>query len=505
MFDVKKLPATPGMARRLLTICQHKDIILNDSLAEMAAQDLLDTETIDRVPWKLDGSMVQALQHVLDWNGRAMLLDYSNDRSRKVALSSAHLRGGKTLIIANPDFFVSWAKLIADAWPDSTMSVFGNQRYVPKNATFPHGVQFTDAPDMEADFLITSYGGVVGNNLIATLDANQTIVEELDHQSALNYKWMDAVNAMFKELPAPLFIQNIYSLPTDSGRNILTSLEMSSSKAFQFIGQNLYTFLWPGLGAARPLANNDTKAMEDYLVAHGYKNLTPLSILSFYGVSSHLLDDASGGDLVFFDNTIKEFRKHHSRRDSGLQRLVEREEALIRQRSCSMRELVHAALDGDTVIQELIGALRTTQWSNLKAQHLKSIHTTLTNSGSRSLFLVTSMDLKRPLRLQFGIGIDDLSTSGDKSNTINRFIASSSNWSRPVKSLNNLIVSVDDLIEYPELLRDAGFLFMPEWPLDEQEYCLLHDAAEASGTRIVTSVLKGTHEEEIYKKLQQIS
>lgn len=509
MFDTKTLKATPGLARRLLAFSAINGMTFDQGIAELAGEELVDPLTLQNLPWKIDGAKLAALQHIMDWRGRAMLLECGNERSREVALASAHLRGGKTLILAQPVFYVQWARLIREAWPTATISVFGNPRYAPKDVVYPQGIEFSDRPDLEADFLITSYGGIIWHDLVGNLNVNQTIVEELDNNGSINHKWNDAVTGMFHELPAPLFIQNVFNLPADNGRDNMASLQVRSSRALQYMGQLVHTLMWAGTAVTRPLVANTLQEVDNYLATKGYRNMDLLELIAFYGVSSHLLEDKNGSKtgLTFFDSTIAQLRSSSVRNDSGLKRFIEREQDLKHQTGRSLEELVQSALDGDAVTQTLVGALMTSQWANLKSNHLKTIHTNMTNRLSRNLFLVENQDMKRNLRLQFGPVMDDLSTATDRRFTMARFFWPSNPLSltplqwQNIKGLGNLIVTLDDLITEPLLMETANFLFAPEWILDRETYQLIQAAADASGTRIVSSVLTGTVEEIIHRKL----
>lgn len=509
MFDTKTLTATPGLARRILSFSEMSGLTFDEKLADLAVQDLVDVRPLAN-KWTLDSQMIETLQFVQDWRGRAMLLESGNERARIVALANAALRGGKTLILAQPLFYAQWAELILAAHPDAKINLFGNPRYEPKDATYPGGLEFETRPDYEADFMITSYGSVIWHDMVEHMDVNQTIVEELDHLGSINYKWNEAVGGLFHEIPAPLFIQNIHNLPNDTGRDNMASLQTSGSKAIQYVGQIVHQLMWNNLAVTRPLVAGTMRDVEGYLGAQQYKNADLLNILHSFGVSSHLLDDQGNkSNLTFFDDTVSQLKAERNIRSShGLLRFVEREEELERSKGLDIDELVQRALDGSLVTQELIGDLRTHQWANLKAQHLKAVHTNLTNRTSKNLFLVSNADLKRNLRLQFGVMIEDYSAVSDCRYTASRFLYPNNILSglslmqlQNIKHLYNLIVDVDDLIREPILLETANFLFVPEWPLDREIYQAIKGAADASGTRMVTSVLNGTFEEIIHTKL----
>lgn len=502
MFDVKKLPKTPGTARRLLAFSQLNGMIFDEGIVDLAGQELISTKDLVHTPYPLTGSSVHALQHVMDWNGRAMLLESGHDRSREVALASVWQRGGPTLIMAQPKFYAQWAHLIRQGWPDAKISIFGNPRYTEKGLEYPDGVEFTEKPDWDAEFFITSYGGLIWNDFCSNKQVNQTIVEELDNMSAINYRWSDAVQGMFHELPSPLFIQNIHNLPSDSGRDNLASIQISTSKAINFLSGIVCDYLWAGIQSARPLMANSSTQMEEYLSARGYQRMNLLNVLSLFGVSSHLLDEQGNTQaLTFMDETLVKLKGVKNYKSSGLYRMVEREQDIKTQTGQSIARVVRAALDGDQPSLTLVGGLMTNQWANLKANHLKVIHTNIANKMTKSVIIAENSDLRRNLRLHFGVQIEELST--DPSTNLARFLHTGQQvyYAGGLRPLANIVVTLEELASAPELLSTANFLFLPQIPLNAELYQDIRELANIQGTRVVHSILQSSFEEELHKQL----
>jgi len=504
MFDNKTLPRNPGIARRLLTFGQMNGMTFDEKLVELASEDLITHDDLKEAPFNLTTQGLYALQHIRDWNSRAVILGIGPDRAREVALTNVWMRGGQTLILAQPSCYAEWASLIKMAWPEAKISVFGNPRYHDKNLSYPHGVNFSDKPDLDADFFVSSYGGVIWHDLCGHVTVNQTIVEELDHQSAINYRWEEAVRGLVSELPHPVFIQNIFNLPSDHGRDNLASLQMHSSRAFSFMFDLISEYLWAGLDIALPFKGS-IREIEDYLAARSYQGYDIFKLLTIFGVSTHLLDEMNGfmPPLVFRDLTIQQLKvsKSSKRSGSGLYRLVERERDLAAQQGQSMSVITRAALDGNDTALTLVGDLMTTQWSNLKANHVKVTHGAMTTRFSKSLILVHNHDLKRGLKLHFGAAIDDLTSDPETSKE--RFIQEQSRWTiyAGLKPLASLIVTLDELQNNPKLLDVANFLFVPEWKTTEEEYGSLKELADQHGTRLVLTILDSTFEERVYQHL----
>lgn len=512
MHDIKTLKATPGLARRLLEFSQMNHMTFGEDLIDLAMQNLVSLSQLAGFPKAIGDVEMSALQFVQDWDGRAMLLCNNRDRARNIALANAWLNGGITVVMAEPKEYAAWAQLVRDVWPDAKISVFGNPRYQKQNTQFPDGVEFEERPDTSADFFITSYGGVIWHNLLNTVDVSQTIIEELDKPGTVNYKWDSAVKAMFHETPRPLFIQNVNSLPNDDGRDIMASLNSSNSRALSAIGITLTNYMWAGINSmCGMILGMQFKEIEDYLVSRGYVGASHLKMLSTFGISSHLLDDVQGHKkpITFYDNSVRDAMSSGRRNasSSGLSAIFTREQAIESHTGAKLDATITDALNGHKSAETLVGGLMTSQWANLKGRHLKGVHAHIANRTTRSLFLADHVDLKRTLLMQFGLQMEDLSTATDREFTMTRFTYptvtkyAQGNY-HGFRPLSNLIVTLDDLIQEPNLLQVSHFLFLAQPPMSQDYLDGIREAAAMSGTRVVSAVLRNTFEELISKQLR---
>lgn len=515
MFNTKELAATPGLSRRLLEIASFNDISLDQGIKDLAQKELIENSDFGESGITLDEVSLKTLQYVMDWKGRAMILEEGNVKSRQIALASIWLRGGRTLILCQPKDYLSWAKMIKRVWPESSISVFGNPRHVDHSVkNLPAGLSFKESPDYSADFFLTNYSGVIWNSFFNHTQVDQTIVEELAYHQTINYRWDDAITGMFKEAPSPLFLQDIHLLPTDHGKDILFCLGNPKSRTIQHISDNVFSLMKAGVGSPSVFYDHVRNDDAQYLSKRGYKGIDQFKLMSLFGVSSHLLDEEKiKKPIIRFDDTVSKRLKTNS--SSVANRIAEKEERLEESTGRSIRRIVSDALAGDRPSIGIIGDLRTHRWNTLKAKLIKSIHSDLTTKMTRSLILVDNKDLLGSLKLHFSSFEEVLNESQHQLVMVSRFAGSEcfdaetraefykvlSNYKREYYPISNLFVSFDDLINYPVLLDVANYLFITEWPLDRDEYQGLKSVTEMKGTRLVGSVITDTFEEEIFKQI----
>jgi len=510
MYDVKTLPRTPGMARRLLQFAQLNDMQFDSQLAELALEDLLDHTALENFPYEVPASVVPALQHIRDWQGRAMLFCTSKEEGMVTALAHLWTSGQKrTLILTKPNLYPEWAEGIQKIWPDAKISVFGNQRYQTRNIKYPAGIEFQETPDLTADVMITSYTGVIWNNLIGSELLEQTVVDELDNNSAYPYKWEATLKEMFREIPSPLFIQNINSLPKDAKRDIVASLMSPTSQASEFVLKTLSSFVWGGIplnGIAHSF--NDRPTLE-YLNKRGYGSVDLLRLFSLLGASSHLLDGNAdyGLPLVFHDTTLAAFLAS-GKTESKLVRLKARECDLEEAEEDTIANIVARALADEREPQGSLDTLRTQQWATLKGSAVKAAYASMSNRFSKCLYLVESPDLARSLKLHFGPQIDVMPPEGhDQTIMRARFNYPTSDGSltwqelSTLKPFYNIILTLDDLIKDPRILEKADFVFVPELSYSQEDFNFLREAINVTKARIVLNVLDKSFEEEIFNQL----
>jgi hypothetical protein len=250
------------------------------------------------------------------------------------------------------------------------------------------------------------------------------------------------------------------------------------------------------------------KEAEDYLAKHHYSGVDILKLFNLIGVSTDLLDgNAANKPLVFHDTSLTTLLESKNT-TSGLLRIKARERDLEQSEGLKLPELTRRALSGDRASQGLIGALKTAQWATLKSQHLKSVQGTMSNRLSRNLFLVENLDLIRSLRLQFGpaITVFDPNDADYDLMCFKNTTADVLPWAKTTyKPIQNLIVSLEDMISQPDLLKYTNYLYLPELPLDSEDYRIICDAAESSGTTIILTIIDSSIEEEIFLQLNEKS
>lgn len=516
MFDTKRLPATPGNARRLIAFSKLNGLEVTDQLTELAKRNLVSSASFANSPFSFDDESIAAVQHIHDWQGRAMVLDSGDMRARSVALGALWLKpcNGPVVILARPQQYALWAELIRATWPAASISVFGNSRYEDKGQQYPDGITFETEPNFDADWMITSYGSLIWNNVIGKITPGQMIVEELDNENALNYRWEEAVAGVMREVLPVILIQNINSLPT-SGVDALTALQSPTSKASNYLRSLVTEFLWPFNTLATDMLRAVTdQSMIRYLSERNYCDVSWFKILPVLGVNFSLVATADGKtkSLNYFDTSVRNVKNDRNSGHEALYRMVKRESALEAHTGQSMEALVRDSLSGKSAAMTHLRGLQTVQWANTKAHFIKRTMDQITSRMTRTLLVCESPELTRSLKLAMRAEEITHATAGsgnEHSMKIARFLHPHPSWKKHIPegeippTFNVAIVDHDNLIAQSDLWDAATFLVIAEPLLDPALFEAYQAAATERDVRFVQPVMLGTFEEEIFNQLNK--
>lgn len=506
MYDIKNLPATPANARRLIEFAKLNGMVLADNILQLAQENTVGCSDLDGTALELDQSEQQILQRLSDWQGRGMILGDGFNRPRHIALAYVKLNGGPTLVLTDPKFYGQWVSKIQTNFVGSSISVFGNPRYKSVAGPLPGGVEYSEEPNVNADFIISSFVSVVWNDLLAKFTPSQSIVEELEQ----SYKWSDLINGVVTELPSPIVITNVQKTGGDIS-NIMSQISRGPTAGLVGV---IADKVWCGADLPNHMLNLDNAGSE-YLRSRGYLNMTPLSVLPVLGVSAELLQvDLQAPINVYDRSAIARFGKKR-RTESGVSDVVNREAKLELATGRPVEEIVARAIAGDETAKEQLTSLRTSRWASLKAASVKTAIDSVVGSLSRVLIVAENPDLIRKMMITLStttdrrsFKCDTLVNQTDRNPIIGRYLAPdpaylkyAPNQNIKLRALNALIVSPSDLDE-SDLLKVSDYVMLAEWPMDQATFDVINeDYTMPNGARLITSTLMGTFEEHLLKHL----
>jgi hypothetical protein len=506
MFESKSFPATPANARRLLEFNRLKNTPVSQEVLDLAARDTVASRLTDKQIYLGDAEQ-RAMQRVLDWRGRGLLLVDTQEQGFEFASKLCKLRDvDKILIVAATPNFGRWAELIGCEFNEKRLCVYGNMRH-KSSANLPRDVKFADVPDTTADVIITNYISTVWHDLLGSWAPDQTIVEEFSSAgtSVSAYKNKEMLTALFREVPSPLFIQNVTGY-RQNGALVTADKQPRHQNLLWDLEEVLDWGVWASCGFPGRTILQRTPSATKALQSWGYGSLDAWRAMPLLGVSTELVVTNSGPVIDHQDQRVA---SHHARgKKDGYSRVLQREYDMLAEQGITAEDLVSRALDGDHIAEDLIKGLRTVQWANAKAGSIKKIIEDVGLFPAHSLIIADNPNLHRALLLSLNFaGYDQASycaalpAGEERESVLSRFLQVESSLLKPISAL---IVSLQDL-DNKELLHMADNVIFAEWPLDRAIYDVVkEDYAVPNNCRLVQTTLTGTIEEEIRRQVTNL-
>jgi hypothetical protein len=190
--------------------------------------------------------------------------------------------------------YAHWAKLATQHWPDKKINVFGSPKFVQATSLL-HDVEITQSPDWSADIFITSYSSFIWHDSLQFIKPKQLIIDEIENEQSINYRWAAAVHGLFYEIKSCLILINLQQLSFHSGTSNKASLA-SIAETPGFLNSLITDYLWAGaptssesyvsLNALTRLSSD--KRLPEVL-ARKYQNIDYVSMLPLFGVNTDLI------------------------------------------------------------------------------------------------------------------------------------------------------------------------------------------------------------------------
>ena len=293
MFEPQRFDATPANARRLLEFNRLKGSAAANDVQELASHDVVSSR-LAALGAAADEKHQAALQRVLDWNGRGMLLVDDLQVGRDFASTLCRLRSAKKILVfALPSNFGLWTEHLERELPGLSFCVFGNPRH-KSSARLPAHIKFSDVPDRSADVIICNYLSAAWHDLLDGWCPEQTVVEEFSAPGAGvgSYKHKELLAGMFREISSPLFIQNVADYQA-AGDLLDAEYTGRPQKLAWDIEELLDWGVWSSCGfPGRALLQRSPAAIKT-MQMRGYASSDIWRLLPLLGVSTELVKPAN--------------------------------------------------------------------------------------------------------------------------------------------------------------------------------------------------------------------
>lgn len=507
MFDVKNLPKTPEIARKLVGYAELSGMQLDPAIHDLASTNLV---CLDAFPVSLTDEEKASVQFIRDWNNRSIILEPTGTRAGLVALAATWVSEKKPLVIlTRSDNFSRWANLARQVFPQESITVFP---YVArKTDSFPAGVEVSTTPNIESDIIITTAYHFTREGLMDRLSPGQFISDEFSTSKNLDYRNTSYVAGMLNEVENVILVQNLENLWLEGmdQQSLLNMLCLGNNN--NHLNQLICDVMWPNQTASGLYGYN----IYDVLRKHEGFNFDAHRFLSLFGICTNLVPRSETNRLVNirFQNTSVERLKARAGkgdRRSNISGHLKADAALQRSKGKSLQELVNEVLDGAQPAS-IFNALHTPCYCEFKVGEIKRQFLTYFGNTDKR-FIVVAQDtglataLKSELyRCDVGIG----KTGGAKRDVIGRYLFPRPEYKRYTddrhisgNEIRYLVSSIADL-DNADVLQNTNYILMAQYPTNRADYEYLLEVCREFKIVLVDFTFKGSFEEILLNTLQR--
>lgn len=494
MYNRVSLPKDPKWARHLKRWSKLVNMGPTTPLDELAQTRSFTDIDLPNSP-KLTQADQDALQYMLDWNGRCLMLCPAElSLTRHIVLIGAKLLGSKCILVSakHDHKLEDWYNIIRQLYPDAAI-------YYEGKTARKH-----NDPD-QAD----QYFHLVKNNDITRSQCMKQ--HKFDHYLSDNddfsvyYDFSEQNDGLASEITRSTIVGNVPQFwvnPTDHRSDIVIGNIFMRLQQTLKVSPNISKYL-------QSYANVE---LTTYLKVRGGKyNL--VSLMEAIGVcTSTTISPESQNYLLLTssDMLVTEIGDHSKRRTEVVTRYKSKEEAVIEALGGSMAEVVKLATQGSSTHIDALEQLKTSEWAKIKAQVFHRFLMVSKYSGTQKTIL-----LARTPALRRSMLISSMATEIDPSKTPREQQEIMSNFAYPSPShIRFELVPSDfkhrafstlmlrDASELDErILTAVDRLVVCEYGYSRADIDDLIMLSKIYGFRLIFGTMRGTFEDELSDNL----
>ncbi len=495
MFERTSYPLNGKWARHLLRLSNASKIPVDASLREVAKQSSYDASMVP-THLKFSRKEYDAIQYLLDWNCRAVLLDHKGiSYSRHVSMLAAHIIGSKAISIycRGPRQVNEWSDLIRDLFPGEP--IFTRINKDPRRNITTH-----DNEVASRRWIISEYKEMQDTALVSDYNIDHMIVEK--DEKELPYDTTDVLAGLCSELIRTTFIVH-------SADFWVNQTEYKSQASIGVVQMVLSEYLKTNKFMSKvPVMFGTSQNVAMYFRKRGRK-YNPVALFEASGACFDLVMEKSSMYLKnnFSNTMLVNEGSNSNRRNDGIQRYANIESNVCSKAGSTVEGLVDRALSGDLVAQVHLEELKTMDWAKLKANMFYN-NLRVMNSAEEKVVIVAKHEALRKF-LSFSTNIIPIEANDpDVNQKLSNFVYPST----ISKDFENLPVGFKNRISNTIIVRDLVALdvralelteqvIFAEFEYDAQTLADYVELSKAFGFKITFGTMRGTFEERLAEKL----
>jgi hypothetical protein len=502
MYDIKTLKATPELARNLIRFSKLNNMAISDDLKGLATEGLLTIENFANAPTMPSEAQIQAIQFIVDWKYRSVILYNNNDGKDTALLTALQNNEYPIMIMTRTEKFSEWASFTTKIFPNKNINIFP---YIKTKEKIPNNHCTSLKPECGFDVYITNSISAIKNDMFDTIQPKIIICDEFEGIKSFGYSNINYISGLLKEFKKVLILQNICFLAHEK-------MDMNTLLNFSFMNRNNHHLAQIVSNIIIPdnniLMNLDDNS-EDILLKY-YDKFDNSLFLQLFGVSSHLIYNeertSSVISLRFYNDSISKLNNlpNKNKVKSVLRNHLQKEQEIEKLTRKKINEVMNNVING-SINDYAMNELYTKEWCDLKYKEIARLFlNNYSNSSKRMLFVATNSTLVNTFTTNTP-KIIHYETSKSRMKALEQYIGEES---EPIDFFNQdarfMIMSPNSMVN-EDILYRTNYMVMAQYPTKIEDFKKIIEVCEKYKIILVDIVLQGSFEEYLvdilYKKL----
>lgn len=495
MYERTSFPATPKWARHLLRLANASKTPIDASLRDLARQLSYDVSVLPK-HLRLSRKEHDAIQYMLDWNGRAVLLDMAGiSFARHIMTLTAQLLDSKSIWILchTPTDVLEWRQVLLDLFPDDAIYADVDKRI--KNTT-------GNTDDTERRWLITTHHYVNDLDMVGNFKIDHVVFEKT--LKDISYDSNDAILGLFQEMRKVSVLLQATDFWTDLShyRSIQTTT---------ILGSLISNYLRTNRHMAQvPSHFSTSQDVALYFRTRGRK-YSPVSLFEASGACFDLILDKESTNFknIFSSSMLVSAGAHSNRRSEVIRKYADEEAKLIERTGRTISETVDEALRGNKVAQVDLDGLKSPDWGKLKANAFYNLINAANSVEEKTIVVASHGMIRRYMSTTLNaVSLDDNLSPEVMNRKCANFVYPNPQYETfdgiPAYyecRIQNTVMT-DNLVSLdPRVIEAADTVVVTEFQYDPIWIEELIELSRAFGFKLVFGTMRGTFEEILSERL----
>jgi len=499
MYDRVRYPLNGKWARHVMRMAEITGTPIDSRVREVAGTYSYNRDELPNA-LQFSNREYDALQYVLDWNARCVLLETTNvSYTKHIAVLGAQLMGSKRIGVYVKDYHDVgiWNKLLTNFCPDDAILIRPND---PKKSL--ENVTDNDVETAPRVWIVDRWQMARDTSVVTEYKIDHIIVGR--GKCDFSYDVSDSIEALCGEIPRATIIMETTEFWQNLG-------DYQNQATIGYISSLVTGYLKLHLTVASiPLVFTSFTDIAISFRSRGRK-FQPVRLFEASGVCFNLVMDRTYKDFKILQSNsmLVDSGDHSNRRSEIITGYRKQQARAVADYGATIDEIVDHALDGSTHAQQTLDGLKSAHWARLKSQMLTGLVKDFKATKEKAILVTKDENIRKYLMLSLGATyVSPKELDQEKHKKYANFVYPAEAYKdfehlpMAFKPNYNALMVTDDFIGLPgEVISQTHHVVLCEFPYSGAEVGDFVELSKAFNFTLHFGLMRGTFEEKLSQRV----